>query len=102
LEHYARMVPEALDALTPEERRQVYGMLRLKVEIAADGAMEVRGVLSDNLQVAHENGLEADKEKLRENGRASWVSVQKCKTGELRFRALVAEGGAERLELTRA
>ena len=30
------------------------------------------------------------------------ASVPKCKTGELRFRALVAEGGAERLELARA
>jgi len=28
-------------------------------------------------------------------------SVQECKTGELRFRALVAEGSTERLELTR-
>jgi hypothetical protein len=30
------------------------------------------------------------------------VSAHKYKTRELRFRALVAEGGAERLELTRA
>jgi hypothetical protein len=39
LESYAKMTPEALDALTPEERRQVYGMLRLRVEVAADGTM---------------------------------------------------------------
>ena len=40
LESYAEMTPEGLDALTPEERRQVYGMLRLRVEVAADGTME--------------------------------------------------------------
>jgi site-specific DNA recombinase len=56
LESYAGMLPEALDSLASEERRQVYGMLRLKVEIAADGSMEARGVLSDTLQVLHENG----------------------------------------------
>jgi hypothetical protein len=39
LESYSGMVPEALDALGPDERRQVYGMLRLKVEIAPDGSM---------------------------------------------------------------
>ena len=50
------MVPEALDSLAPEERQQGYGMLRLKVEIAADGSMEVRGVLSETLRVLYENG----------------------------------------------
>ncbi len=49
LESYAGMVPEALASLAPEERRQVYGMLRLRVEIAADGSMEARGVLSESL-----------------------------------------------------
>ena len=43
LESYAQMTPEALDALTPEERRQVYGMLRLRAEVAADGTMVARG-----------------------------------------------------------
>jgi site-specific DNA recombinase len=31
LDHYAGMAPEALSSLTPEERHQVYKMLRLKV-----------------------------------------------------------------------
>jgi hypothetical protein len=35
------MAPEALDALTPGERRQVYGMLRLEVQVDVDGAMEL-------------------------------------------------------------
>ena len=48
LESYAEMTPEALDALTPEERRQVYGMLRLRVEVAADGTMKAHGILSEN------------------------------------------------------
>src|SRR5918995_5539445 len=37
LEHYASMVPEALDELTGEERHQVYRMLRLQVYISAEG-----------------------------------------------------------------
>jgi septal ring factor EnvC (AmiA/AmiB activator) len=38
LNQYARMVPEALDALTSEERHRVYKMLRLKVLLHADGS----------------------------------------------------------------
>jgi hypothetical protein len=71
LEHYARMVPEALDALTPTERRRVYGMLRLRVEVAADGSMEVRGILSENLCVLYENKQVNCEEGLCENGLAS-------------------------------
>ncbi len=56
LEYYSSMMPDALDNLVPEERRQVHGMLRLKVEVAADGSMEARGVLSETLQVLRENG----------------------------------------------
>lgn len=47
LESYARMTPEALDNLTPEERRSVYHMLRLKVNANPDGSLEVTGVLRD-------------------------------------------------------
>jgi hypothetical protein len=48
LEHYAGMTPAALDALEPEERHQVYKMLRLTVEVCADGSLEVSGVLGDS------------------------------------------------------
>src|ERR687890_226452 len=48
LEHYASMTPAALDALEPEERHQVYKMLRLTVEVCADGSLEVSGVLGDS------------------------------------------------------
>jgi site-specific DNA recombinase len=48
LGHYARMTPDVLDALEPEERHQVYKMLRLTVEVCADGCLEVSGVLGDS------------------------------------------------------
>jgi site-specific DNA recombinase len=41
LEHYAQMVPEALDELIAEERHQVYTMLRLEVLVYADGTTEI-------------------------------------------------------------
>ena len=50
LESYTAMMPAALDSLAPEERQQVYMMLRLKVEASRDRIIEVRGVLSDSLQ----------------------------------------------------
>jgi hypothetical protein len=70
LESYAEMTPEALDALTPGKRRQVYGILRLRVEVAADGTMVARGILSENVCVKHENGHPASEEGLCENGLA--------------------------------
>jgi hypothetical protein len=49
LESYAAMMPEALDSLAPGERRQVYMMLRPKVEASRDVSIDVRGILSDSL-----------------------------------------------------
>jgi hypothetical protein len=43
LDEYALMAPEALDALTPEEHRQVYGMLRIRAVVRIDGTLEVSG-----------------------------------------------------------
>ena len=68
LESYAKMAPEALDALTPEERRQVYGMLRLRVEVAADGKMVARGILSEDWRPA-------DTDEFCENGLASLCTI---------------------------
>ena len=45
LDHYAAMAPEALSSLTPEERHQVYKMLRLKVIAHLSGDMELVGYL---------------------------------------------------------
>ena len=47
LEHYADMVPEALEDLTGEERHQVYRMLRLTVYLHPDGDLEAEGVLRE-------------------------------------------------------
>jgi hypothetical protein len=60
LEFYAGAVPEALDQLDGEERNRVYRMLRLEITPRPDGILDVRGVLSDSLQIRHENGKAAD------------------------------------------
>ncbi len=43
LEHYAKMSAEALDCLTPEQRRRFYTMLHLKVTLSPNGSPELRG-----------------------------------------------------------
>jgi hypothetical protein len=40
LESYATFAPEALEALSPEERRKVYVILNLTVEAFADGSLK--------------------------------------------------------------
>lgn len=45
LESYTKMTPEALYSLTPEERHELYKMLRLKVQALPDSTAEVSGVL---------------------------------------------------------
>ena len=39
LEYHARLVPEGLDGLTPEQRRSLYRMMRLRVLAASDGGL---------------------------------------------------------------
>jgi site-specific DNA recombinase len=55
LESYALRTPEALDTLTPEERHQVYKMLRLKVVANADGTLEVSGAFKEGLPICESN-----------------------------------------------
>jgi hypothetical protein len=45
IESYAGMLPDALDALSGEERRRLYGMLRLEVAPAPSG-LEITGAFS--------------------------------------------------------
>lgn len=45
MEHYAGMVPEALENLSPEERRNVYMLLKLSVAVHVDGTLEASGVM---------------------------------------------------------
>jgi site-specific DNA recombinase len=52
LESYASLVPEVLDALTPEERHRVYKMLRLRVILRPDAPVEVSGSFNDGLGVS--------------------------------------------------
>ena len=47
LESYARMAPEALDGLTPEERHQFYRVLRLRVIVEPDGATQISGAFNE-------------------------------------------------------
>ena len=47
LESYAALAPEALDALSPEERRKVYVILNLIVEPLADGGLQISGAFGE-------------------------------------------------------
>lgn len=53
LDDYAHLAPEVLDALTPEERRQVYGMLRLRAVVRMDGTLEVGGTFGEGNALCH-------------------------------------------------
>ena len=46
IDGYAETIPEDLDALTPEERHEIYRMLRLGVRLDNTGAVEIEGVVS--------------------------------------------------------
>jgi hypothetical protein len=72
-------------------------MLRLKVEVSADGGMQARGVLSVGLPVPSNDG-----EPLCEYGLTSARNSQNTKLAELRFRAWPTEEGARQIELARA
>jgi len=60
LEHYACMVPEALDELTPEERHRAYKMLRLSVSVYADGLAEISGAFGGLLEVRPSNSAKTE------------------------------------------
>jgi site-specific DNA recombinase len=47
LESYAGMAPHALDSLGPEERREVYKMLKVRVTAYPDAQLEVDGILTN-------------------------------------------------------
>lgn len=55
MESYAGAVPEALEHLGPEERHNVYRMLRLRVAAHLDGSLEARGIISTSLGPVLEN-----------------------------------------------
>jgi hypothetical protein len=43
LESYAGLMPEAIDALEPDERRRVYRLIGLEYHLASDGSGELSG-----------------------------------------------------------
>jgi hypothetical protein len=45
------VAPEALDSLTPEERRQVYKMLQVRVTAYPGAQLEVGGILTSAVGV---------------------------------------------------
>jgi DNA repair exonuclease SbcCD ATPase subunit len=53
------MAPEALAALTPEERRQFYKMLKLRVAVYPDGSLEVSGAFGEEPSVCKRETAQA-------------------------------------------
>lgn len=49
LDHYAGLLPEAMDDLAPEERHNIYKLLKLRVNMHPDRMLEVSGVLGEEL-----------------------------------------------------
>jgi hypothetical protein len=56
LESYATFAPEALEALSPEERRKVYVILNLTVEALADGSLKISGAFGEEIPVWEDVG----------------------------------------------
>src|SRR4029453_18622401 len=52
LDHYAGMVPNGLDELSPEERHRVFKILGLKVTVQPSGVLEVSGTFGERLELS--------------------------------------------------
>ena len=81
--------PEVLDGPTLEERRQWYGLLRLRAEVRKDGTVVVSWAGAPRVTVC-------------ETATLSPYRCQNTNTNELRVRALLLENGATRVELTKS
>ena len=57
LDHYAGLLPKALDGLAPEERNHVYKMLRLRVNMYSGRILEVSGVLGEDLDLCESKSM---------------------------------------------
>jgi site-specific DNA recombinase len=80
LEHYAELVPEALDALTPKERRDVYKMTRLKVIAFPDGSVEVTGVFGGPLEVGASRSMKTEDSWLATRTPTTSAASSTCST----------------------
>jgi site-specific DNA recombinase len=70
LDSLAEIAPDALDTLAPEERHQLYKMLRLKVAANPDGSLELSGAFGDGLGV-WENGTVRSRRSTRRTRRST-------------------------------
>lgn len=82
LDNYARRAPEALNVLAPEERNQVYRILRLQAAIMMDGMLDVSGTFGEG-------------DVFCPTTTPPLSRFKSTKQTELKFRALLTEGARE-------
>src|SRR5215212_5074523 len=82
LDNYARMASEALNVLAPEERHQVYRILRLQAAMMMNGTLGISGTFGEG-------------DVLCPTTTPSWTRFESTKHTELRFSALLTDGTRE-------
>jgi hypothetical protein len=60
LESYTGLVPEKLDALSPEKRHRIYKRLRLKAVASPGGVLEMVGVLGGHTDFLYDETVSRD------------------------------------------
>lgn len=94
VETYARMAPEALDCLNPEERHQFYRMLKLRVVVQPDGTTDVSGAYNDEHEICTlETISPCRSRRIRSGGRSSAATL----VGRKAEGSAVAPGRARRI-----
>ena len=81
LDNYDRMASEALNVLAPEERHQVYRILRLQAAMM-DGTLGISGTFGEG-------------DVLCPTTTPSWAHFGSTKKSDLRFHALLFDGARE-------
>ena len=82
LDNYARMASEALNVLAPEERHQVYGILRLQAAMMMDGTLGISGTFGEG-------------DVLCPTTTPSLARFESTKQARLRFSALLSDDTRE-------
>src|SRR5215207_11246454 len=82
LDNYARMASEALNVLAPEERHQVYRILRLQAAMMIDGTLGISGTFGEG-------------DVLCPTTTPSWTRFESTKQARLRFSALLSDDTRE-------
>jgi hypothetical protein len=86
LDNYARMASETLNVLAPEERHQVYRILRLQAAMM-DGTLGISGTFGEG-------------DVLCPTTTPSWTRFESTKQAELRFTAPYSPTARERCALS--